>query len=368
MILQPAAKAQRDPSVIITVMRLAVCSSAAVLALALASGCSSSGSPTAPRDQQPGNTPPPATGHIVTGRLVDAVSSSHAPIASGAIAFNGSLLGHTEADGTFRVGFQTQGVNRVSLTAPGFLERQTGIQAPSLNLQLSLIPAGFDLAHFNQMWRHVDGNLTRWTTAPKVIIERRVLQFTNLNAPGYVATSEQLTDAEVARLITDVTDGYAMLTDNRLGPLVSVTSRTAGPGDTVTVGSEAGTIVITRQIGLTAAANFWGYARWGRTADAEVTNGFIIVDRDFAVSPARAPFYRSLHMHEFGHTLGAQHVTGIESVMNSDARKTPNDFDLQSARLVMRRPLGNRTPDIDPASHSATTLRGARAITWHGAH
>lgn len=350
-------------------MRLAVRPSAAVLALTLACGCSKSGGPTAPPGQQPSNTPPPVTGHIVTGRLIDATNAG-AGIASGAVTFNGSLLGNTAADGTFNVGFQTQGLNRVSLTAPGFVERQTGIQAPSLNLQLSLIPAAFDLAHFNQMWRHVEGNLTRWTTAPKVIIERRVLQFTGINVPSYIATSELLTDAEVARITAAITDGYAMLTDSRLGPLVSVTSHTASPGDTVTVGSEPGTIVVTRQVGLTSSTpeHFWGYARWSRTGDAEVTSGFIIVDRDFALDPARDKYFRSLHMHEFGHTLGAQHVAGITSVMNSSATTEPNEFDLDAGRIVMRRPLGNRTPDIDPVSHSATTLRGSRAVTWHGAH
>jgi hypothetical protein len=54
--------------------------------------------------------------------------------------------------------------------------------------------------------------------------------------------------------------------------------------------------------------------------------------------------------------------------MNSNARTEPNDFDQQSARLAMLRPTGNRTPDIDPISHAASTLRGAQTVTWHVAH
>ena len=61
----------------------------------------------------------------------------------------------------FGIGFSASGNNRITLSAAGFVERQTGIQAPSLDLRLSLIPAdGFDLAPRDPgvLQRGVDGD------------------------------------------------------------------------------------------------------------------------------------------------------------------------------------------------------------------
>ena len=339
------------------------------VALACAIGCGA-GSPTRPDDEadDPAATNPPVTGHVVTGTALNAFTDGAAP--SVAFAANGVALGRSAADGTFRVGFAATGDNRITMSGAAFVERQTGIQAPGANLRLSLIPStGFDLNAFNQMFRHttVGGSaaLARWTAPPKLIIERRVLQFTTLGATSYTALAETLTDAEVASITADLRDGYALLTAGRLGTFASVETRTSAPGAAVAV-SEPGYIVVTRQIGLTDKEQFWGYARWSTTADGEVTRGFIMLDRDFEQSASI--YHRSLRMHELGHALGCQHVTGIASVMNSNARTEPNTFDQQAAKLAMLRPPGNRAPDIDPANASAATAaRAAGTHTWHGA-
>jgi hypothetical protein len=135
----------------------------------------------------------------------------------------------------------------------------------------------------------------------------------------------------------------------------------------IAVDAEPGTIVVTRQQGLTSAAQFWGYARWSTTPDGEVTRAFLILDRDFERS--QSAFRRSLRMHELGHALGAQHVMATPSVMHPNAQIEPNDFDRSAGRIAHLRPAGNRTPDIDPASHAATAAAAGarRPETWHGA-
>ena len=339
------------------------------LVLACALGCSY-GNPTGPDDDDDDlpATNPPVTGHIVTGTAVNAFTDGAAP--SIAIATNGTALGSSAANGTFTIGFSATGVNRITMSGAGFVARQTGVQAPSANLQLSLIPSSFDLNAFNQMFRHASVNggpaLTRWTGPPKLLIERRVLQFTTTGATSYTALSETLTDAEVAGITTDMRDGYALLTAGRLATFQSVETRTSAPGAAVAIG-QPGYIVVTRQVGLTAAEHYWGYARWSTAADGEVTRGFVILDRDFERSASI--YKRSLRMHELGHTLGCNHVfLPFRSVMNSNAETEPNTFDQQAAKLAMLRPVGNRAPDIDPDGASATTAsRAARPHTWHGA-
>ena len=340
------------------------------LAILLVGALACSSSPTGPDDDDDDVpvTNPPVTGQIVTGTAVNVLTDTPAPSIAIA-ASNGLALGSATADGTFTIGFSATGVNRLTMSGGGFVERQTGVQAPGANVRLSLIPSTFDLSSFNQMFRHAPVNgtpaLTRWTAPPKLMIERRVLQFTTLGAQTYTALSETLTDAEVAGIITDMRDGYALLTAGRLGTFASIETRTSAEGAAVSI-NEPGYIVVTRQPGLTAAENYWGYARWSTTPDGEVTRGFIILDRGFELSSSS--FKRSLRMHELGHTLGCNHVFNIASVMNQNAQTQPNTFDQQAAKIAMMRPPGNRAPDIDPVGTSATTAsRAPRAQIWHGA-
>ena len=351
-----------------------------VLAVVTAIGCGSSGSgggsPTSPGGTQPpppGGPPPSPGTHMVTGSLVSALDDA-AGAANVAFTSAGTLLGRSDPGGTFAVGFHTSGMNRTTLTADGFVTRETGIDAPGGNLRLSLIPAApaFDLTSFNQMFRHqqltgAGPGLTRWADAPGLVLERRVVDFAGICAASYPALDETISDSHAEEILTDMRDGYELLTDGRLGPLASVTMQQAETGAAVSP-RQPGRIVVMRAVGLTQKQNYWGYACWSTTGDGVVTGGFIILDNDFEKNPS--PYHRSLRMHELGHTLGCQHVdVSRQSVMNSNARHEPQLFDLQSARVAMLRPPGNRTPDIDPVSHIATTAaRTAQPVTWHGAH
>jgi hypothetical protein len=68
-------------------------------------------------------------------------------------------------------------------------------------------------------------------------------------------------------------------------------------------------------------------------------------------------FRRSLRAHELGHALGYSHVTVRTSVMNSNARTEPNEFDREATQIVYQRPPGNRSPDTDPDPFSINTMR-----------
>ena len=341
-----------------------------------ASACGGGSSPTTPRTPETPTIPPPSAPaptpgpHIVTGTTTNALDGSGAAGVS-FTAFN-ILVGVSGGNGAFSVGFHGTGANRTTLAATGFVTRETGITAPGGPVSISLIPSTFDLTAFNEMFRHSSSGLTRWTSAPGLVLERRVIDFTEVCAQSYTALDEVIPSGESDSIITDMRDGFELLTAGRLGPLASVATQQADAGGTV-IPRQPGKIVVMRGKGLQTKTTFWGYACWSTTGDGQVTGGFIVLDRDFDAStaPNLAQFHRSLRMHELGHTLGCQHVqlTTRVSVMNSNARTEPNDFDRQAARLAMLRPTGNRTPDTDPSSHIASTAtRGTQTVTWHGAH
>jgi hypothetical protein len=347
------------------------------LVLLLAAGCG--GGPTSPNPGQttnPGGPAPSPGNHAVTGVLVSATDDTPvtAPVS---FTVASTLLGLSSANGTFTIGFPATGANRTILSAAGFVDRQTDIGAPGADLRLSLIPSSFDIAAFDQMFRHASvsgqpNGLTRWRTPPRLVLERRVVQFTlPVCQSSYVATDEEIGAADVDRILRDTQDGYDLLTAGRVGPLAGVETQFSGV-DAPVATRQSGRILLMRAKGLQSPQNnYWGYACWSVTADGEVTGGFIVVDRDFdlSVNPSLRQYHRSLWMHELGHTLGCQHVTGRDSVMNSNARLQPSTFDLQAARIATLRPTGNRPPDIDPVSQTATSLaRVTPSLTWHGAH
>ena len=119
-------------------------------------------------------------------------------------------------------------------------------------------------------------------------------------------------------------------------------------------------ITVSRVVGLTATAGFWGYSRWQFLPDGTVVSGMVTLDRDFERSVS--PFRRSLRSHELGHALGYNHVTVRPSVMNSAARIEPNAFDLDACRIAFARVPGNRAPDADPSNASLNRL--ARIAIW----
>jgi hypothetical protein len=297
--------------------------------------------------------------NLTIGRAVDAVTQSGV----GNLRVEGDGVTGTSCDpaGTFLVSAAgASGDPRLLIfSAPNLVERRTNVRLPGVpgtDLLVSLINGSFDLRAFDEMFRAPQ--LRRWTAAPPLLIEARSLQFTDVNMMDAVALDDVMPDAEAASLLDDLTWALPQLTGGSFSNFASVTRQTASPGARVTLLND-NVITVSRVVGLTAATGFWGYGRWRFQSDGRVVAGIVMLDRDFDRSGSG--FVRSLRSHELGHALGYNHVTARPSVMNSQARTEPNDFDRDAARIAFQRAPGNRSPDVDPASISINRVLTA---TW----
>jgi hypothetical protein len=298
----------------------------------------------------------PPSSNLTTGRAIDAVTQS----GIGGIKVEGDGVSGTSCDssGLFFVTAATESTEPRLLvfTAPDRVERRTNGRVPGADLLVSMIAGGFDLRAFDEMFRAPQ--LRRWTAAPPLLIEARSLQFTDLNMMDAAALADVMPDSEATSVVSDLTWALPQLTGGAFNNFAAVNRQESAEGARVNLLNDD-VITVARVVGLTAATGFWGYGRWRFQSDGRVVAGIVMLDRDFDRSGS--PFTRSLRAHELGHALGYQHVTVRPSVMNSQARIEPNDFDRDSARIAFQRPPGNRTPDVDPSSASINRLLTA---TW----
>jgi hypothetical protein len=298
---------------------------------------------------------PPAS-NLTTGRAVDAVTQS----GIGGIKVEGDGLSGTSCDssGLFLVTAATASTEPRLLvfTAPDRVERRTNGRVPGAELLISMIAGGFDLRAFDEMFR--TPQLHRWTGAPPLLVEARSLQFTDVNMMDAVALADVMPEAEAGSLVGDLTWALPQLTGGAFHDFAAVTKQESSEGARVSLLND-NVITVARVVGLTSATGFWGYGRWRFQSDGRVVAGIVMLDRDFDRSGSG--FTRSLRAHELGHALGYQHVTARTSVMNSQARTEPNDFDRAAALIAFQRPPGNRSPDVDPTSASINRFMAA---TW----
>jgi hypothetical protein len=332
-----------------------------LLGIAVAACGSGSGTPTTPTTpipttpDAPAPQPPPASG--ITGTAIDALSDRSLPGVT--VRIDGLGETRTATDGTFSFSAaDPEQVKTVTLSSSATIERQTHLRVPGPSTTLSLIPSSINLPAFDQMFRP-GGILRRWTGAPPVVIQTRVLQFTSTGDSQYTATAGVMSDADVSDLVADLTWALPQLTGNTFNEFSNVRIETAGEGDRVSV-QRPGSIIVARYEGLTQGTTFWGYTRWAWNTAGEMQAGIVMLDRAFEESGST--FRRSLRAHELGHALGYQHVSGVTSVMNSSARIEPNAFDRSGARLAFQRPPLNRTPDVDPAPFTSNLHS---EIVWH---
>ena len=283
--------------------------------------------------------------YLTTGRAIDAVTQS--AVAGVKVGGDGVTGTSCESSGAFLVAAATASSEPRPLvfTGPNLVERRTNVRVPGPDLLVSMIPDGFDLRAFDEMFR--SPQLRRWTAAPPLLIETRSLQFTDMSMMDAVALDEVMPDAEAAALVGDLTWALPQLTGGAITDFLAVTRQQSAQGARVNLLNHD-VITVSRVVGLTAATGYWGFARCRVQSDGRVTAGIIMLDRDFDRSGS--PFTRSLRAHELGHALGYEHVTSRTSVMNSEARIEPNDFDRDAARIAFQRPPGNQSPDVDPSS------------------
>jgi hypothetical protein len=284
---------------------------------------------------------PPGAG--ITGFAVDGLTDRVLPGVLVRIDGLGETTTGTDGRFTFPSADAEQ-ARPVTMMSSAVVERVTRLRVPGPDATLSLMPASLDLGAFNQMFRGA-GELHRWTDAPRLVVQRRALQFTDVSAASYKALESVMSEEEVAGLIADLQWALPQLTGDRFHAFAGHEVELAAEGADVAV-SRPGAILVARYVGLTTGTTFWGYGRWSWNSLGELQAGILKIDHGFDTSGS--PFRRSLRAHELGHTLGYRHVTLRDSVMQSHARTEPNQFDRDGARLAFQRPPGNRPPDIDP--------------------
>jgi hypothetical protein len=314
----------------------------------LAHACGSS-APSAPSSL----AEPLSSTRSVQGATVSAIDGGTIPHITVTI---GNRTATSDATGAFQLDIAGEGSQLAVLAGPSVIERRMMIALPSAApLRASLIPAAFDLVAFDQMFRGTD-HLQRWTTAPSLVVLKTVLNyeigFGDLDE--YHATSEQITEAETALLIEQLTEALATLTGSAFTSFASVERESAASGVRVKI-QRAGRIVVARYKGLQALGNTIGKGRWATDGRGQVTGGTVYLDRDFDTSSDKR---RLLRTHELGHALGYLHVTNRPSIMNPAIGPDVTTFDREGAAIAFQRNPGNHSPDVDPASGTATSRGG----------
>ena len=308
----------------------------------------------------PGPAPEPS-GPVVKGSTVNGVSNTL--IAGARVRVDGGGEATSGGDGTFEVPLSSSdSVVQVTVSSESTVERSTRVRVATGPAMLTLIPKSLNLAAFDQMFR-ADGVLRRWTTAPAIIVERRVLQFTDVDSSSFVATSVMLSDAEIDAIVDDLHVALPELTGGTFDRFANHTVETVAEGESVSV-ARTGAIVLAQYQGLTDRTTFWGYTRWAWNDRGEVRAASMMLDRAFETSSS--PYRHSLHTHELGHALGYSHVDARVSVMNSSGRVPSTEFDRNGARIAFLRAPLNMSPDIDPDPITVNRAPAA-GLTWKGA-
>jgi hypothetical protein len=217
----------------------------------------------------------------------------------------------------------------------------TGTQPAGLNFQaLAAISNEPDYSHSaadGQALEEMLGNSQapqRWTRAPKLTVLVSVMDYQPGGEVEYIATGERLSDAEIAELVRELTDGLAILTANTFDQFSSVSREVVPAGATASV-SRPDQIVIGRFNGLRRSMKTLGYGGRRTRKDGTITAGAILLDNEFDRSDARR---RLLRTHELGHALGFNHVRSRPSIMNPKIGPEPNAFDHEAAVVAFRPP------------------------------
>jgi Matrixin len=323
---------------------------AIIAATAPLPGCGAA--PTGSTPTMPSAPPQPANGST-TGFVRDALSD--APVTAARIAGDGIGSSTADLDGTFTVAsIVAGGVFTASVTGTEYVPHVTNIRIPGPSALVTLIPVTFDLAAFDEMMRSNSMVLQRWIDSPPLKLQKSVLQFTDLLAEQFTATTEVLSEDETIGLREDLLWALPQMTGGQFTTFGNSTVEASQPGGRVAV-LQSGVITVARYLGLEAQTGFTGYTRWQFEPSGRVVGASIMLDRAFDRNSTRA-ILRALRAHELGHALGYNHVSRRTSVMNAGIYVEPTAFDRQATSIAFKRPPGNRAPDSDPASFSLNLI------------
>ena len=247
----------------------------------------------------------------------------------------------------------------VSLRFDGdsIITRNTFLKVPGSDVVVSVIPVNFDLNAFDEMARQP--GIRRWLSPPPLVVQRRVLDYADLNSGSLKGSADVRPDTEVSELIGHMTSALPELTGSVITQFGSVTQQTAAAGSAVPI-TISGQISVFWVNGLLAGSGYEGFARW-EFRNFVMTGGVILLDSQ----SDRGPNRQWLRWHELGHTLGYNHVTVRASLMSTSASPMTN-FDREAGKIAYSRPVGNRSPDIDPDDSSLNSLAPPRWSAWTG--
>jgi len=292
--------------------------------------------------------PSGAASRILQGQTISAIDGHSAAGVSVQVGRERAVT--SDADGMFQVDVDNADEQSAVFSSNAIVERRTLMAGSSDDrVRVSLIPASFDLAAFDQFARTANSRLQRWTTRPRLVVIATVMDYRSSSEDSFPATSQQLTDDEANAMVAHLTEGLTLLTGGTFTSFQSTDIERPAAGTSVSV-LRPGAIVVGRYNGVRSMALTIGYGRWAEQGNGAVTAGMMVLDADFDRSDSRR---RLLRIHELGHALGYLHVTTRASIMNPSIGPEPTDFDRAAATIAFQRPPGNVAPDTDPGATSS---------------
>jgi hypothetical protein len=159
---------------------------------------------------------------------VDAISDG--PLSGATIKIDGLGEAVTTASGSFHLDAEDpQSVRGVTVSSSQTVDRATRLRVPGPDVRLTLMPTSLDLVAFDQMFRS-GGILHRWISSPRVVVQNRVLQFTNISDIDYTALATVMPDTDATSILSDLTWALPQLTGNSFTQFTEQQRETASEG------------------------------------------------------------------------------------------------------------------------------------------
>src|SRR5262249_26830529 len=140
----------------------------------------------------------------------------------------------SSANGDFQLAV-TSGATTCAVTfrGSGMVDRQTYLKAPGSGLTVDLMPASFNFGALDEMLRNP--SLRRWRSAPPLIIERRAVQYSDVNMASATAVNDTMSDGEADELANDLRWALPQLTGDTFGQFASTTRNLSNEGASVSL-------------------------------------------------------------------------------------------------------------------------------------